>query len=117
MCAAQGPIQSQPKLPLLVSIPAGWFSMGSDAGQDNERPIRRVWVDEFLLAACQVTNADYACFLQATGNPPPPLWSDPLFNRSDQPVAAISWFEASRYCEWLAAATGRPFRLSTEAEW
>jgi formylglycine-generating enzyme len=101
----------------LVSIPAGWLSMGSDAGQDNERPVHRVWVDEFRLAACQVTNAEYARFLHATGNTPPPFWNDPNFSHPEQPVVAVSWFEASKYCEWLSAVTGQPFRLPTEAEW
>ena len=35
--------------PLLVSIPGGWFLMGSDSGQDCERPVHRVWIDAFLL--------------------------------------------------------------------
>ena len=42
--------------------------MGSDTGQDSERPIHRVWIDAFLLAATQVTNAEYARFLRATGD-------------------------------------------------
>src|ERR1035441_2352547 len=33
--------------------------MGCDTGQDNEKPVHRVWIDEFLLAARQVTNAEY----------------------------------------------------------
>ena len=91
--------------------------MCSDAGQDNERPVHRVWVDEFLLAACQVTNAEYSHFLRATGNPPPSSWNDPNFNHPEQPVVAVSWFEAVKYCDWLSAATGQPFRLPTEGEW
>ena len=53
----------------MLRIPEGWFLMGSDANQpaqDNERPVHRVWIDAFELAACQVTNADYAKFLAAT---------------------------------------------------
>jgi iron(II)-dependent oxidoreductase len=108
--------------PRLVPIPAGWFLMGSDAAldrasQENERPLHRVWIDEFQLAACQVTNTDYAGFLNDAGNPPPPLWQDANFNHPRQPVVAVSWFEAAQYCEWLSAATGRRFRLPTEAEW
>ena len=34
-----------------------------------------------------------------------------------QPVAGVSWFEATRYCEWLCTQTGRNYRLPTEAEW
>jgi formylglycine-generating enzyme len=100
-----------------VSIPAAWFLMGSNSGQDCERPIHRVWVDSFFLAATQVTNAEYARFLQATGDAAPPFWSDPNFNHPQQPVAGPSWHEAARYCEWLDAQTGRHYRLPTEAEW
>jgi sulfatase modifying factor 1 len=103
--------------PTLVTIPEGWFWMGADTGQDNERPVHRVWVDAFHLAAYQVTNRDYAHFLRATASPPPPLWDDPNFNHPEQPVVAASWFDAVKYCEWLSAATSRYYRLPTEAEW
>ncbi len=102
---------------LLVPIPAGWFLMGSDTGQDSERPVHRVWVDEFLLAACQVTNAEYGRYLRDTRSLPPPFWSVANFNHPEQPVVGVSWFEAVRYCEWLSAQTQRHFRLPTEAEW
>src|SRR4029077_8541265 len=80
----------------LVRIPAGWFLMGCDTGQDNEKPVHRVWVDEFLLAARQVTNAYYGRFLRdsASLHGPPPFWSDPAFNHPQQPVVGVSWFEA-----------------------
>jgi formylglycine-generating enzyme required for sulfatase activity len=91
--------------------------MGSNTGQDNERPLHRVWVDAFHLAACQVTNREYEYFLRATGIPSPPLWDDPNFNRPEQPVVAVSWFDAMKYCEWLSATTSRHYRLPTEAEW
>src|SRR5882762_5203510 len=78
----------------LVRIPAGWFLMGCDTGQDNEKPVHRVWVDEFLLAARQVTNADYGLFLRDVASlSPPPFWSDPAFNHPEQPVAGVSWYE------------------------
>ncbi len=101
----------------LVPIPAGYFHMGSEIGQDNERPVHRVWTDAFLLAACQVTNANYAYFLRASGALPPPLWIDSNFNHPEQPVVAVSWFEAVKYCDWLSATSGRNYRLPTEAEW
>ena len=109
--------QSALVTPALVQIPAGSFLMGSEAGQDCERPIHRVWVDEFFLAATQVTNAEYSRFLSVTGVAEPPFWNDQNFNDSRQPVVAVSWFEAVAYCEWLSRESGRMFRLPTEAEW
>ena len=111
------PSQSAECAPKLVRIPGGSFLMGCDTGQDNERPVHRVWVDQFLLAACQVTNADYGRFLRDTVSLPPPFWSDPALNHPGQPVVGVSWHEAIRYCEWLRATRGRNFRLPTEAEW
>lgn len=91
--------------------------MGSETGQDCERPVHRVWVDAFLLAATQVTNAEYGTFLRATASLPPPFWENPEFNHPPQPIAGVSWFEAERYCGWLSAQTGRSYRLPREAEW
>jgi formylglycine-generating enzyme len=107
----------EPIAPTLVRIPEGWFRMGSEVGQDSERPVHRVWIDTFLIAATQVTNAEYARFLRATSALPPPFWQDPNFNHPQQPVAGVSWFEAVRYREWLSSQTGRAYRLPTEAEW
>jgi formylglycine-generating enzyme required for sulfatase activity len=103
--------------PQLVIVPAGWFFMGSDSGQENERPIHRVLVDRFQLAATQVTNEEYARFVKSAGSPEPPFWNDPHFDHPRQPVVAVSWFEAVDYCKWLSDARGRNYRLPTEAEW
>jgi sulfatase modifying factor 1 len=103
--------------PRMVAIPEGWFLMGSDTGQENERPVHRVWVDAFEMAECQVTNAEYARFLAATRHRAPLHWSDVNFSDPQQPVVAPSWFDAVAYCDWLSVATGRRYRLPTEAEW
>src|SRR5947209_20150470 len=89
----------------LVCIPACSFLMGSDKGQDCERPIHRVTIDSFLLAATQVTNEEYGRFLLATSTAPPPFWNDGNFNHPQQPAAGVSWHDANRYCEWLALQT------------
>lgn len=103
--------------PVLVLIPQGWFSIGCATGQDNEKPVHRVWIDAFYLAAYQVTNLEYDLFLADTHNPPPPLGRDTNFNHAQQPVVSVSWFDSARYAQWLAAKTGRRYRLPTEAEW
>ncbi len=47
----------------------------------------------------------------------PSLWDDSAYNNPAQPVVGVCWHEARAYCAWLAAQTGQPFRLPTEAEW
>ncbi len=102
----------------MVHIPEGWFWMGSEQALDCERPRHRVWVDGFELAQTQVTNREYAQFLAATGRiPPPPHMNERNFGDPQQPVVAVSWFEAIAYCQWLSAITGQKYRLPTEAEW
>ena len=103
--------------PVVVHVPEGWFWMGSDEGLDCERPRHRVWVDGFEMAVNQVTNRDYARYVEATSAARPVYLDDPNFNDPEQPVAAASWFEATAYCEWLSHTTGTRYRLPTEAEW
>jgi formylglycine-generating enzyme required for sulfatase activity len=103
--------------PPLIHLAAGWFFMGSDAGQDVEGPVHRIWVDSFAIAATQVTVGEYARFMEATGNMPPPYWGDANFGNPQQPVVAVSWFDTIAYCTWLSAMTGAHYRLPTEAEW
>src|SRR5439155_25114271 len=101
----------------MVRIPEQWFWMGCETGRGDEKPLHRVWLDSFELAAYQVTNAEYQCFLDATPASAPPCWSDPNFNDPKMPVAAVSWYEAAAYCDWLSAITSKRYRLPTEAEW
>ncbi|HRI22281.1 MAG TPA: formylglycine-generating enzyme family protein [Panacibacter sp.] len=61
----------------MVLIPGGEFSMGSvnpvglHAGgnqtMNDARPVHRVYVDGFYMDATEVTNAQYAAFVKATG--------------------------------------------------
>jgi len=88
-------------MPALIPIAGGWFSMGSDDGADDERPVHRVWVDAFEIGATQVTNREYSAFREMQ------------FDDPDRPVVGVSWFDAVEYCRWL----GERFRLPFEAEW
>lgn len=53
----------------MVWIPAGEFTMGWDGpeGRYDERPAHRVRVDGFWIDATEVTNAQFAAFVEATG--------------------------------------------------
>ena len=103
--------------PEFVPITGGWFTMGTDLGQDDERPPHRVFVDPFELAVCPVTRAEYGWFLDATGHEQPRDWSEPLFAAPDLPVVGVSWNDAVAYCAWRSDQDGRSVRLPTEAEW
>lgn len=104
-------------LPDLIDVPAGEFRMGDDRGRPDERPARRVWVGAFSVARLPVRNAEYAVFLANAGHRPPRFWDDPRFSDPAQPVVAVSWYDALRYCDWLSRQRGRCCRLPTEAEW
>jgi formylglycine-generating enzyme required for sulfatase activity len=103
--------------PCSVLIPAGDYQMGCAAGRDDEQPVHRIWTEAFEMAVFQVRNRDWAAFMQATGHAAPPEWKNPDLNHPDQPVVAVNWFEADEYCRWLSQASGRKYRLPTEAEW
>lgn len=47
----------------------------------------------------------------------PGYWDDPALSSPGRPVVGINWYEASAYCKWLTAITGKEFRLPTEFEW
>ena len=50
-------------------IPAGEAILGGDDPEayDDEKPECSVWVDAFELAVYPVTNAEFACFVDAGG--------------------------------------------------
>jgi formylglycine-generating enzyme required for sulfatase activity len=102
---------------IFIPILGGWFTMGSDAGQDDERPAHRVWVDPFSMAEAPVTRTEYAAFLEATGHEPPRDWTAPAFAAPDLPVVGVSWLDAARYCEWMRESGKDGVRLPYEAEW
>jgi formylglycine-generating enzyme required for sulfatase activity len=47
----------------------------------------------------------------------PRFWRDERLNQPTDPVVGICWYEASAYCAWLTATSGRAYRLPTEVEW
>ena len=98
-----------------VQIPGGRFLMGSDEGQEDERPIHEVEIDAFECAIYPVTQMQYAEFLGATGHEVPREWPGAI-TTAHLPVTGVSWLDAQAFCQWRAAA-GDVVRLPTEAEW
>jgi formylglycine-generating enzyme len=99
-----------------AEVPAGAFLMGSDQGQDDERPVHEVYVDAFLMAIFPVTRAEYERFVEATAHPRPRDWDRPAFTAVDLPVVGVSWADAAAFCDWWTRS-GDAVRLPTEAEW
>ncbi len=129
--------RSCPNCPEMVVIPAGSFVMGSPANEagrfDTEGPQHRVSLRWFALGRYDVTVAQYAAFVQATGHetgacdwPQGVAWNSPGFIPSD-PVVCVNWNDAQAYVAWLnkqvasrspgSAGHDGPYRLPSEAEW
>lgn len=98
-----------------VTIPEGWFRMGSDEGPDDERPVHDVWIGAFELAVYPVTCRAYGDFMRATGHDAPREWAR-YSTAPDRPVVGVSWYDCEAYCRWKTGG-GTPVRLPTEAEW
>jgi formylglycine-generating enzyme required for sulfatase activity len=131
-------IRDCPECPDMVVIPAGRFLMGSQADEvgrfANEGPQHDVHVPGFALAKTEVTRAQFAAFVAATGYQAGSscflfengrfkeyqgkTWRDPGFAQTDNdPVACVDWDDAQAYVAWLSRRTGQRYRLPSEAEW
>ncbi len=114
---------------VMVSVPAGEFEMGSPEGADDQRPVHTVALDAFWLDRTEVTNGQFAAFLNDRGNREEAgvTWLNledadcpieqvngkflPWSRYTDHPVMGVTWYGAASYCAWAGA------RLPTEAEW
>ena len=98
----------------MVLIPEGYFLMGKDRddGAQDETPVHRVWVDAFLIERYEVTNSQYAKFVEESGyRPVGPWYLYSSLERNTHPVVAITWNDAASYAIWYGK------RLPSEAEW
>jgi formylglycine-generating enzyme required for sulfatase activity len=93
-------------------VPAGSFQMGSDNGEEYERPIHQVtFARGFYIGRYEVTQAQWQ---KVMGNTPS------TFSTCGEncPVEQVSWDDAQEFIKKLNAQNdGYQYRLPSEAEW
>ena len=120
----------------MVNVEGGTFEMGCNSEQsdcnDEETPVHTVTVDDFAMSKYEITNQQYANFMNAIG-----ANSDGSYNgteyldvdnytclinhdgnsfvvesgKENHPVMEVTWYGAQAFCEYYGG------RLPTEAEW
>lgn len=110
------PSESTPEILGTVDVEGGETAIG---GGVSQRPLRREFVKDFLIAETEVTNAEYLKFIKATNYRPPDNWNDGTYPKgtADYPVAFVSVSDANEFCKWKSKEIGLPVRLPTYAEW
>ncbi len=123
-------------------VPGGDFWMGSDSGDEDERPLHRNshLQNDFWMARYPVTQAQFATFVQEEGYGQKRFWklaksrgywtndgfkglleSEPRsapvsfpapFALANHPVVGVSWYEAMAFVQWLNERWRRLGRLS-----
>ncbi|MFK8303513.1 SUMF1/EgtB/PvdO family nonheme iron enzyme [Capnocytophaga stomatis] len=114
-----------------VLVEGGSFLMGSDDGDPDERVRNTVTLSSYRISKYEVTNAQFAKFLNEKGN----KVEQGMFyyygadkerergivkngntyevvkGRENYPVTYVSWYGANAYAEWVGG------KLPTEAQW
>jgi formylglycine-generating enzyme required for sulfatase activity len=108
-----GEFHDCPNCPVMLPVPAGTFTMGSN-DDPSERPVHRVTIHAFALGKYEVTAAEWdACASAGACAYHPPLTD----HASEKPMTNLSWDDAAQYLQWLRKLTGKPYRFPTESEW
>jgi serine/threonine-protein kinase len=97
----------------MARIDGGVYLVGLDASDTDHAPPQQAKLNEFWIDQYEITNAEYARFVQATSSPPPASWADGQFptGEDDYPVQGVTLSQAAAFCDWANK------RLPTEAEW
>ena len=138
MLAIVGDPRLRPLEPALCHVPAGRYRIGLEGdcvdgvvGEFAPYGVLRPWIEKevpahvvdlpaFAIGRYGVTQIEYAHFLAETGHLPlPTSWPLGVMppGQGNHPVHGIAAASADAYARWLAAVTGRRFRLPSEAEW
>ena len=96
----------------MINVYGGTFTMGATSEMTepygNENPTHQVTLSSYYIGETEVTQALWKAVM---GYNPSESKGDNL------PVERVSWNDCQEFIRKLNAATGRRFRLPTEAEW
>ncbi|OYW23517.1 MAG: cysteine-type sulfatase aerobic maturase [Sphingomonas sp. 12-62-6] len=117
-CSASAPMASRTCAPLtvasMVQLPGGDFIMGADPRYPEEGPPRRVHVAPFAIDVHEVTNADFARFVTATGYrtiaermPPSQPGEPPDMLKPGSAVFSVPDDSDQRWWRWVVGAQWR----------
>ncbi|HEY7545250.1 MAG TPA: formylglycine-generating enzyme family protein, partial [Blastocatellia bacterium] len=105
----------------MVRIPEGDFLMGSPEDEEGrssaERPQHEVKLPSFFMSRHCVTQAQWKRVARLPEVNRDFDSSPSFFTGNDLPIEQVSWEDAVEFCERLTQATGRNYRLPSEAEW
>jgi formylglycine-generating enzyme required for sulfatase activity len=108
-------IQDCPTCPVLISMPRGAFTMGSNSGDPSEKPAHQVSINKpFAIGKYEVTVEQWNACVAASGCTA--VGGDGTVAKN-MPIRDVSWEDAQQYVKWLSKVSGKPYRLPTEAEW
>ena len=88
----------------MILVPAGNFPMGTNKGDQDERPIHSVYLDDYYIDTFEVTNAHYELCVRASVCKPPikadsftqsSYYGNSRFN--EYPVVYVDWNMAKTY--------------------
>ncbi len=116
---------------------------GGDCSHEKEKPTHQVWVSDYWIGKFEITVAQFAAFVDATGYITDAEKEDGSFmiykdkwekhswvnwrydvngnyhpeKEYNHPVKHVSWNDVQAFCNWLSEITKMEYRLPTEAEW
>jgi formylglycine-generating enzyme required for sulfatase activity len=106
-----------------IKIPGGSFKMGSNDGDEYEKPVHRVHVKSFYMSKTEVTVGQYRACVQAGVCSTDELnengiaWKSSKYcnwnesGRENHPINCVDWNQARRFAKWAGGD------LPSEAQW
>ena len=85
----------------MVYVEGGSFMMGSNDGDDEEKPVHKVTVSSFWIGKYEVTQAEYSQYMG-----PIYSWSSELGLGDNYPAYNVSWYAILKYCNLRSLAEG-----------